>query len=43
MHLAKQKQVHRLKKIYIYGYQRGEEGGKGHIKNMGLRDTNYCV
>ena len=31
------------KHIYIYGYQWGEEGGKGHIKNMGLGDTNYCV
>ena len=31
------------KHIYIYGYQWGEEGGKGHIKNMGFGDTNYCV
>ena len=47
MHLAKEKQVHRLKNIYIYiyiyGYQWGEAGGKEHIKNMGLGDTNYCV
>ena len=36
----KQKQTHRYKK-QTCGYQRGEEGWEGQIRDMGLRDTSY--
>ena len=39
-HKTKQKQTHRYKK-QTCGYQRGEEGWEGQIRDMGLRDTNY--
>ena len=35
----KQKQIQRHRK-QTYGYQRGEGGGEGQIRSMGLTDTN---
>ena len=42
MYIAKQKQTHRYRK-QISGYQwtEGSEAGQG--RDMGLRNTNYCV
>ena len=41
--IIKQKQTHRHSK-QTYGYQRGERGGEGKIRSMGLTDTNYyCI
>ena len=37
---TKQIQTHRHGK-QTYSYQRGEGGGEGQIRSMGLTDTNY--
>ena len=37
---AKEKQTHRHRK-QTYGYQTGEGGREGQIRNMELTDTNY--
>ena len=39
---TKQTQSHRHRK-QTCDYQRGEEMGEGHIRGMGLIDTNYYI
>ena len=42
MYTTKQKQIHRNRE-QTSGYQWGEGMGEGHVRDMGLRGTNYYV